>query len=88
MKVKRRQRPALQRRIGELRRAENRDEAEADRVRIRAAQIRAAEHTDRKRGAFVKAAKELLTPEVFTEVWARAAELDSTAFEEAVGGAA
>lgn len=83
LKVKRRQRPGLQQRIGELRRAENRDEAEADRARIRAAQIRAAEHTDRKRGVFVKAAKELLSPEVFTEVWARAAELDPVAFAEA-----
>jgi hypothetical protein len=75
LKKKRRQRPGLQQRIGELRRAEK-----------RAAQLEpVTSRKDAKRKAFVDAAEELLTPEVFTEVWARAAERMPVAFAE-VGG--
>lgn len=74
LKKKRRQRPTLQQRIGELRRAE----------RQAGAQLLPApgpERRDARRKAFINAAKELLSPEVFTEVWARAEEQDPAAFE-------
>ncbi|MCP1544566.1 hypothetical protein [Methylorubrum extorquens] len=76
LKKKRRQRPGLQQRIGELRREEK----------------RAAQHEpvtsrkDAKRKAFVDAAEELLSPEVFTKVWSRAAERMPVAFAEVGGG--
>ncbi|MGW5961035.1 hypothetical protein [Methylorubrum thiocyanatum] len=75
LKKKRRQRPGLQQRIGELRRAEKRA-TQPEPVTSR---------TDAKRKAFVDAAEELLTPEAFTEVWARAAERMPMAFAE-IGG--
>ncbi|WP_246690211.1 hypothetical protein [Methylorubrum populi] len=73
LKKKRRQRPALQQRIGELRRAE----------RLAAAHPPAGpgpSRRDIRRKAFVNAAEQLLSPEVFTEVWARAAEMEPVAF--------
>lgn len=81
LRRKRRQRPALQQRIGELRGAEKQAEHEA-----RADQN--AAHLDVKRRAFIKAAEELLAPELLTEVWARAAEREPAAFAKADGGAA
>lgn len=78
LKKKRRQRPGLQQRIGELRRAE----------RQAAAHPTAGPGPDRRdarRKAFIDAAEEMLTPEVFTEVWARAAERMPVAFAEIEG---
>ncbi|GAA0252272.1 hypothetical protein LNAOJCKE_4786 [Methylorubrum aminovorans] len=75
LKKKRRQRPGLQQRIGDLRRAEK-----------RAAQPEpATSHKDAKRKAFIDAAEELLSPEVFTEVWTRAAERVPAAFADTNG---
>ncbi|HJE24957.1 MAG TPA: hypothetical protein K8W01_14975 [Methylorubrum populi] len=76
LKKKRRQRPGVQQRIGELRRAEKRA-AQPEPVTLR---------KDVKRKAFVDAAEEMLTPEVFAEVWARAAERMPVAFAEIEGG--
>ncbi|EHP78310.1 hypothetical protein [Methylorubrum extorquens] len=78
LKKKRRQRPGLQQRIGELRRAERQD-ARPD---------PATSHKDAKRRAFLKAAEELLTAELVSEVWARAAERDPAAFAGSTEGAA
>ncbi|KQO88233.1 hypothetical protein ASF33_21955 [Methylobacterium sp. Leaf92] len=78
LKKKRRQRPGLQQRIGELRRAE-RQSARPD---------PATSHKDAKRRAFLKAAEELLTAELVSEVWARAAERDPAAFAGSTGSAA
>lgn len=81
LKRKRRQRPALQQRIGELRRAE----------RLAAAHPPAGPGPDRRdarRKAFIDAAEELLPHEVFTEVWARAEERQPAAFARSDGGAA
>ncbi|APX83981.1 hypothetical protein BV511_04150 [Methylorubrum extorquens] len=78
LKKKRRQRPSLQQRIGELRRAEKRA-AQPEPI---------TSHKDAKRKAFIEAAEEMLTPEVFTEVWARAAERQPAAFVVADGGGA
>lgn len=75
LKKKRRQRSGLQQRIGELRREEKRSTQPEP----------AASHRDAKRKAFIKAAEELLPPEVFTEVWARAAEREPAAFDVRVG---
>ena len=70
LKKKRRQRPGLQQRIGELRRAEKQS------VRSDPA----TSHKDAKRKAFIDAAEELLSPEILTEVWTRAAERKPSAF--------
>lgn len=81
LKRKRRQRPGLQQRIGELRRAE----------RQAAAHPPAGPGPDRRdarRKAFIDAAEELLPHETFVELWARAAERAPTAFEDASGVAA
>lgn len=78
LKKKRRQRPGLQQRIGELRRTEKQISRP----------FSATSHKDAQRKAFIGAARQLLSPEVFTEVWARAAERDPTAFANAEGGAA
>ncbi|MDV2986368.1 UNVERIFIED_CONTAM: hypothetical protein Q9R58_18780 [Methylobacteriaceae bacterium AG10] len=75
LKKKRRQRPGLQRRIGDLRRAEKRA-TQPEPV---------TSHRDAKRKAFVDAAEEVLPPEVFTEVWARAVEREPSAFTSADG---
>ena len=73
LKKKRRQRPALQRRIGDLRRAERQAAA-------RPPEGPGPNRRDVRRKAFINAAEQLLTPEVFTEVWARAAEMEPVAF--------
>lgn len=73
LKVKRRSRPILQARIGELARAER---GTAGRL-AHEAQIRKA---DTKRRAFIQAAFELLGHEACTEIWTRAAELQPAAF--------
>ena len=75
LKKKRRQRPGLQQRIGELRRAERQTVLPAG---------PGPERRDARRRAFVNAAEELLTPEVFTEVWTRAAEREPAAFAKGV----
>lgn len=81
LKKKRRQRPGLQQRIGELRRSER-----------QAASVSPAglgpERREARRRAFVNAAEELLSPEVFTEVWTRAAEREPAAFADVGGGGA
>ncbi|UMY16636.1 hypothetical protein MMB17_18405 [Methylobacterium organophilum] len=71
LKKKRRQRPAVQKRIAELRRAERRI-AWPDPSTLM---------MDGKRKAFVKAAGDLLSPEVITEIWAHAAELNPSLFQ-------
>lgn len=78
LKKKRRQRPGLQQRIGELRRAEKRS-AQPEPV---------TSHKDAKRKAFIDAAEELLSAEVFSEVWTRAAEREPSAFADVRGGGA
>ncbi|KQQ23704.1 hypothetical protein ASF53_05095 [Methylobacterium sp. Leaf123] len=78
LKVKRRQRPALQQRIGELRRAEK----QAART------CASTSHKDAQRKAFIDAAEELLPRETFVELWARAAEREPVVFVDAVGGGA
>jgi hypothetical protein len=73
LKKKRRQRPGLQQRIGELRRAE----------RQAAAHPPAGPGPDRRdarRKAFIDAAEELLPHETFIELWVRAAERAPFAF--------
>lgn len=80
LKKKRRQRPALQQRIGDLRRAE--------REAARPTAGPGPNRRDTRRKAFINAAEQLLSPEVFTEVWARAAELEPAAFADESGGAA
>lgn len=72
LKKKRRQRPALQQRIGDLRRAE--------RQATRPPEGPGPNRRDIRRKAFINAAEQLLAPEVFTEVWARAAEMEPVAF--------
>lgn len=72
---KRKLRPRLERRISELRQAAKVDAATAS--------ARAyAEKVDGKRGAFVKAAYEVLGHEVCTEVWARAQEMRPEIFTD------
>ncbi len=76
LKKKRRQRPALQQRIAELRRAE----------RQAAAHPPAGPGPDRRdarRKAFIDAAEEMLPRETFVEVWARAAEREPRVFVDA-----
>lgn len=73
LKRKRRIRPRLQHRIGELRKAE------------RAASVRAAAEAvpgDVQRKAFVIAAADMLDHELVTEIWARAREIRPAAFVE------
>lgn len=81
LKKKRRQRPALQQRIGDLRRSERQ-------AAVHPPAGLGPNRRDIRRKAFINAAEQLLTPEVFTEVWARAAELEPVAFAEADRGAA
>lgn len=78
LKVKRRSRPNIQARIGELARVEKAAEAAS----VRGAK---AVQVDGKRRAFVSAAYELLGHEVCTEVWARAAEMTPDAFPDGSG---
>ena len=70
-KRKRRQRPALQRLLSELRQAERRATCPDP----------ATSRKDAKRRAFLRAAEELLPAETVTELWARAAERFPDAFE-------
>lgn len=73
LKRKRRIRPRLQQRIGELRKAE------------RVAQVQAAAAAvpgDVQRKAFVIAAADMLDHELVTEIWARAREIRPAAFVE------
>ncbi|WP_238226572.1 hypothetical protein [Methylorubrum aminovorans] len=81
LKKKRRQRPALQQRIGDLRRSERQ-------AAVHPPAGLGPNRRDIRRKAFINAAEQLLTPEVFTEVRARAAELEPVAFAEADRGAA
>lgn len=77
LKRKRRQRPALQQRIGVLRRAER-----------QAAQPQFEPgfgKRDGRRRAFIDAAEELLSPETFTEIWARAVERAPDVFADKGG---
>lgn len=73
LKRKRRSRPRIQQRIGELRRAER-----------QAAPLPSGTTSpaDGKRKAFVKAAYEVLGHEVCTEVWARAQEMRPEIFTD------
>lgn len=83
LKRKRRIRPALQQRIAVLRKAEERAEfAPAD---GRAFPRR--ERSELRRVAFVNAAEQLLDHKVFTEIWARAAEIAPDAFASEGGSA-
>ncbi|SFT11041.1 hypothetical protein [Methylobacterium sp. yr668] len=73
LKRKRRIRPRMQQRIGELRKAE------------RLAQVQAAAKAvpgDVQRKAFVIAAADMLDDELVTEIWARAREIRPAAFAE------
>ena len=73
LKRKRRIRPRLQQRIGQLRRAE------------RFAEVQAAAKAlpgDVQRKAFVIAAADMLDRELVTEIWARAREIRPAAFAE------
>ncbi|NEU13557.1 hypothetical protein G3T14_15665 [Methylobacterium sp. BTF04] len=79
LKVKRRSRPNLQARIGELARAER---GTAGRLAHEAA-LREA---DGKRRSFVHAAYQMLGHETCTEIWARAAELQPAAFPDGSQG--
>lgn len=74
LKKKRRIRPALQKRIADLRRSERQAAALAQPVK----DIRVG--PEARRTAFINAAEELLDAEVFTEIWARAAERNPAAF--------
>ncbi|MFY9292724.1 MAG: hypothetical protein WAP03_18820 [Methylorubrum rhodinum] len=78
LKRKRRQRPALQQRIGVLRRAER----QAEQPQFEPGFPK----RDGRRRAFIDAATELLPPETVTEIWARAAEQVPVAFAAADGG--
>ncbi len=82
-KRKRRIRPRLQERIGTLRRSE-RDQAHT------ADTLAASSAKDGRRRAFILAAQELLSHEVVTEVWARAAEIKPDLFANGMpaGGSA
>lgn len=73
LKKKRRQRPGLQQRIGELRRAERQAAAHPP-------SGPGPDRRDARRKAFIDAAEELLPRETFVELWARAAERVPTAF--------
>ena len=76
LKRKRRSRPRLQQRIGELRRAEK---------RAQAVPAGGPENSpkDGQRRAFVLAAEAMLEHELFTEIWSRAREMRPAAFPEA-----
>jgi len=73
LKVKRRSRPTLQARIGELARAEK---ARA----IRATHAKDASKVDAKRRVFIQAAYEVLGHQTCNEIWARAEEKEPTLF--------
>ncbi|GJE19542.1 hypothetical protein [Methylobacterium marchantiae] len=75
LKRKRRSRPALQARIGELRRAEKA-------LAIKDTHANATSKVDAKRQAFVHAAYELLGHETCVEVWALAQEKQPALFTE------
>lgn len=77
LKKKRRIRPALQQRIGELRKAERLAAAPPPPMGI-----------GTRNKAFVTAAEELLDREVYTEIWVRAAEIKPEAFANQGGPAA
>ena len=75
LKIKRRLRPALQQRIGELRRAE--------RVAGRTVVTQAYAGTvDAKRKAFIDAACELLGHEICVEIWTRAQQIRPSVFDQ------
>lgn len=77
LRIKKRVRNALQERIGVLNRAERATTAAAE----RAARLGVkAEQVDAKRQAFVHAAYQMIGHEACTEIWARAAEINPTAF--------
>ncbi|XYD07453.1 hypothetical protein R1A27_20310 [Methylobacterium sp. NMS12] len=76
LKRKRRQRPRLQQRIGELRKTERQAEVRA---------VAQAAPGDGQRKAFVIAAADMLDHELVTEIWARAREMRPAAFDR--GGA-
>lgn len=72
LKRKRRIRPALQERIGELRRAERKAQAQT------VAPI--ASHVDAKRRAFIKAAEAILHADDIADIWDRARRDNPQAF--------
>lgn len=74
-KKKRRIRPALQRRIAELRRAERQAVSGAG-------DEKASSAKDAQRKAFVAAAIQMLDHELVTEIWQRASELKPAAFAD------
>ena len=74
-RCKRRIRPRLQQRIGELRKAERQAQPPPD---------KASSAKDGQRRAFVLAAEAMLDRELLTEVWARAQEMRPQAFGKAV----
>lgn len=78
---KRRQRPGLQQRIGGLRRAERQATAQPP-IGL------GPDRRDARRKTFIDAAEELIGPEVFTEVCARAAERGAGLFEDVRGDTA
>ncbi|MEH3118873.1 MAG: hypothetical protein PGN25_15110 [Methylorubrum populi] len=81
LRRKRRQRPALQRRIGDLRRAERQAAAHPP-------PGPGPERRDARRKAFIDAAEEMPPHETFVELWAHAAEREPTVFADAAGGGA
>ena len=74
LKKKRRIRPALQRRIAELRRAERQ-------AVVGTGPDKATFHKDARRKAFVVAAEQMLDRELFVEIWQRASENEPAVFE-------
>ncbi|KQT17720.1 hypothetical protein ASG40_17005 [Methylobacterium sp. Leaf399] len=76
LKRKRRQRPRLQQRIGELRRAERQVLPPSGK------HLADYERREARRRAFIDAAKQMLDAEMVTEIWARAAEQAPDAFAE------
>lgn len=73
LKKRRRVRPALQKRIADLRRAER----QAGPVR----EVRATPAADLRRAAFINAAEAMLERDLFVEIWARAETMEPAAFE-------
>ena len=73
LKRKRRQRPRLQQKIGELRRAER---------QVRPLPDATTSPKDGRRKAFINAAEMVLGKEACAEIWAKAREMQPAAFAE------
>lgn len=78
LKIKRRQRPLVEYRLGEIRRAERAARAAANPPLIE-------QLSDKRQRAFVDAAREALGERAFQEIWAKARELRPEAWVPAGG---